>query len=416
MGPNGQAQYFARDIGEACQILLPALRAHLRGARRALPAPGGDHRPVGPRRAAPPLRAPRGRHGFATVGDVLLRRRSNPGRKKPFDIRTRDAGGRRPGPPAPRALVRHARRRDGGGLGRAPRRLPGVPARHRVAAAAAPRLPPGDGPEQWTGGHALPAVLQEGRPGHQRGERQPAGGGAGQPLRLRRLAGVDAPAGSSSTAPRSAARSSTSADRSSSASISRYHGGAFVVFSERPQRQPGGRRRSRAPTPRSSAAPRRPRWSSRARWSKRARRTRGSRSCEARVAAASGHEKARLRARLREVLRAVHSEKLGRGGGRVRRASTAWSGPGGVGSVHEIIPRAPLRPHPRSRRIERGHSQEREAGRRSGRADAPSPMRPDRLRSAGAGESLRLARGSTDAMETLSGALRVSLRRSRREE
>jgi hypothetical protein len=68
------------------------------------------------------------------------------------------------------------------------------------------------------------------------------------------------------------------------------------------------------------------------------------RELEAEMAAAGGHEKARLRARLREVTRAVHSEKLGQvadeydGVHSVERARR-------VGSVHEIIPAARLRPH-----------------------------------------------------------------------
>jgi hypothetical protein len=61
-------------------------------------------------------------------------------------------------------------------------------------------------------------------------------------------------------------------------------------------------------------------------------------------APATGSEKARLRARLREVVRAVHSEKLGQVAAEydavhsVERAQR-------VGSVDEIIPAARLRPH-----------------------------------------------------------------------
>ena len=85
MGPNGQAQYWAPDLAGACRVLLALLRAHLRRARRALPAPRADVRPARPRRRAPrrttrPARPrPRRRR---------LLRRANPGRKKPFDIRS----------------------------------------------------------------------------------------------------------------------------------------------------------------------------------------------------------------------------------------------------------------------------------------------------------------------------------------
>jgi acetyl-CoA carboxylase carboxyltransferase component len=81
MGPNGQAQYFARDLGEACLLLL----AHY------------EHTWVAPGERFPrptPTRDPRDRdvcdfpHGgaFRTVGEVFSPA-TNPGRKKPFEIR-----------------------------------------------------------------------------------------------------------------------------------------------------------------------------------------------------------------------------------------------------------------------------------------------------------------------------------------
>src|SRR5262249_9625690 len=84
MGPNGQAQYFADDLAGACRILL----AHY---EHAYVAPGERF----PRRAATRdphdrsvLEAPLARGvGFATVGDIFSDDK-NPGRKKPFDIRS----------------------------------------------------------------------------------------------------------------------------------------------------------------------------------------------------------------------------------------------------------------------------------------------------------------------------------------
>jgi acetyl/propionyl-CoA carboxylase alpha subunit/acetyl-CoA carboxylase carboxyltransferase component len=85
MGPNGQAQYWARDLGEACQILL-------RHYDHTYVVPGERF----PRRAL--TRDPFSRDvcayphgdvqgtGFALVGDVFSDEK-NPGRKKPFDIR-----------------------------------------------------------------------------------------------------------------------------------------------------------------------------------------------------------------------------------------------------------------------------------------------------------------------------------------
>src|SRR5207253_5770429 len=85
MGPNGQAQYFARDMGEACQILL-------RHYEHTYVMPGERF----PRRAKttdPITRDVRtsahtmaGDAEFTHVGDVFSDT-TNPGRKKSFDIR-----------------------------------------------------------------------------------------------------------------------------------------------------------------------------------------------------------------------------------------------------------------------------------------------------------------------------------------
>lgn len=81
MGPNGQAQYFARDIPDACGILLRHYEA-------TYVLPGERF----PRRAATtdPIDrnvedAPHGGE-FSVVGEVFSEA-TNPGRKKPFDIR-----------------------------------------------------------------------------------------------------------------------------------------------------------------------------------------------------------------------------------------------------------------------------------------------------------------------------------------
>ncbi len=83
MGPNGQAQYWARDIAEAVHILL----AHY---EHTYVAPGERF----PRRAATADPADRdvrsfshgGLHGFTTIGEIF-QNESNPERKRPFDIR-----------------------------------------------------------------------------------------------------------------------------------------------------------------------------------------------------------------------------------------------------------------------------------------------------------------------------------------
>ena len=81
MGPNGQAQYFARDLGDACRILLQHYD-------HTYVAPGERF----PRRAD--ASDPTDRdvcasvHGgeFETVGEVFSMD-ANPDRKRPFDIR-----------------------------------------------------------------------------------------------------------------------------------------------------------------------------------------------------------------------------------------------------------------------------------------------------------------------------------------
>ncbi len=191
MGPNGQAQYWAPTLEDACRVLLRALRPHLRRAGGALPAAGGDQRPGRPRRAHRPARRPWPAAGLRVVGDVFSDER-NPERKKPFDIRSvmRAVADTDHEP-----LERWARWRGGetvGGLGRARRRHPGLHARAGVAHAGPARVRPGRRAAVVDLGHAVPAVGAQGGPRDQRGQRQPAARRAGQPVRVRRLAGVDA--------------------------------------------------------------------------------------------------------------------------------------------------------------------------------------------------------------------------------
>ena len=72
MGPNGQAQYWARRPRGRLRDPLRPLRAHLRRARRALPTARGEHRPGRPRR--PQLSALRRRQRLPHRGRHLLRR------------------------------------------------------------------------------------------------------------------------------------------------------------------------------------------------------------------------------------------------------------------------------------------------------------------------------------------------------
>ena len=153
MGPNGQAQYFAKDIAEACRILL-------RHYEHTYVAPGELY----PRRAATTDPADRDvraygygqeHHGFATVGDVFSDAR-NPGRKKPFDVRkVMQAVVDQDQPP----LERWAGWRDAENTVVWDAHLGG----HAVALCGIESRPlqrlgfvPADGPDQWTAGTLFP--------------------------------------------------------------------------------------------------------------------------------------------------------------------------------------------------------------------------------------------------------------------
>ena len=354
MGPNGQAQYFARDVGEACRILL---RHH----EHAYLAPGERF----PRRAE--TRDPadrdvrlfpyerRDEHGFATVGDVLTDA-GNPGRKKPFDVRNvmRSVVDQDHAP-----LERWAAWRDAetvvvwdAHLGGWPVCLLGIESEPR------PRfgIPPADGPEQWTGGTLFPQSSRKAaRAINSASGRRPL-------VVLANLTGFD---GSPESLRQWQLEYGAEIGRAIVnfqgaivfCVVSRYHGGAFVVFSNALHDNLsvialdgthasviGGAPAaavvfSREVEKRTAADPR-------------------VAELEAGLAEASGPEKARLRARLREVTRAVHSEKLGQVADEydavhsVERARR-------VGSVHEVIPAARLRPR-LIEAVEKGIARERE--------------------------------------------------------
>jgi acetyl-CoA carboxylase carboxyltransferase component len=81
MGPNGQAQYFAADISDACRILIEHYRF-------AYVAPGERFPRIAPTNDPLDRDVRSAGHGgaFATIGDVFSEER-NPDRKLPFEIR-----------------------------------------------------------------------------------------------------------------------------------------------------------------------------------------------------------------------------------------------------------------------------------------------------------------------------------------
>jgi acetyl-CoA carboxylase carboxyltransferase component len=227
MGPNGQAQYRATDIAGACEVLL----AHY---EHAYVAPGERF----PRRArtvdpadrdvsGSPHRAPGS--DLETVGEIFGEA-TNPGRKKPFDIRAvMQAVIDSDHPP----LERWKGMREGemavawdAHLGGWPIALLGIESR------PVPRHGPvpADGPEQWTSGTLFPVASKK------IARAINAASGSRPLVVLANLAGFD---GSPESMRRmqleygaEIARAVVNFDGPIAfCVISRFHGGAFVVFS-----------------------------------------------------------------------------------------------------------------------------------------------------------------------------------------
>ena len=216
MGPERRGAVLGAEPGRGVRGAVRALRADVPGAGRAVAA-AGDHRRIPIDRDV--REAPHAVEGvdFDTVGDIFSPTRQ----PRPQEaVRHPHADGRhdRPGPRTARALAGDGRGRDGRRLRRPPRRPRRVPDRHRVAPAAAPRRDAGRRPGPVVGRHAVPAVVEEGRPRDQRGERARARSSCWPTCRASTARRSRCAACSSSTAPRSAGRSSTSTARSCCAS------------------------------------------------------------------------------------------------------------------------------------------------------------------------------------------------------
>ncbi len=83
MGPNGQAQYWAPDVSAAVDILLAHYAHTYRAPGERFPRPAPSSDPVDRDVSSSPHAGPG--TDFTTVGQVFT---ENPGRKKPFDIRS----------------------------------------------------------------------------------------------------------------------------------------------------------------------------------------------------------------------------------------------------------------------------------------------------------------------------------------
>jgi acetyl/propionyl-CoA carboxylase alpha subunit/acetyl-CoA carboxylase carboxyltransferase component len=340
MGVNGQAQYWARDIDEACHILF----SHY---EHTYIAPGERF----PRQAetADPIERdvqvyPHGKNGedvFTTVGEILSDQ-TNPGRKKSFDIRTvmkavtdqdhqpleRWAGMRA----AETAVVWDAH------LGGYPVCLIGIESR------PVPRMGfvPADGPDQWCAGTLFPQSSKK-------VARAINGASNNRPVVvLANLSGFD---GSPESMRRLQLEYGAEIGRAVVnfkgpivfCVISRYHGGAYVVFSKALNEQlevaalEGAYASVIGGAPAAAVV-----FASEV--EARARKDERLQVLTQAMAKAEGVEKGRLRAQWDELFKIVHSEKLGEMASefdRVHSVHRALS----VGALHRIIPPANLRPY-----------------------------------------------------------------------
>jgi acetyl/propionyl-CoA carboxylase alpha subunit/acetyl-CoA carboxylase carboxyltransferase component len=339
MGPNGEAQYWARDLGDACHILL---RHH----EHAYVAPGERF----PRRAptddpadrdvtAHPVTGDDGT-GFTRIGDIFGDEK-NPGRHKPFDIRT-VLGALVDRDHAPLERWRDMREAEtalvwDAHLGGQPVCLIGIESRTLPRAG----FVPADGPEQWSAATLYPLSSKKvARAIHSASGRRPV-------VILANLSGFD---GSPESLRRLQLEYGAEIGRAVVrfrgplifCGISRYHGGAYVVFSRRLNdglevlALEGSYASVIGGAPAAAVV-----FSGEVE-----RRTRSDPrllALEQDINRADEAERGRLRARWHDLYETVHSEKLGEVAeefDRVHSVERALR----VGSLHHIIPAARLRP------------------------------------------------------------------------
>ena len=338
MGPNGQAQYFARDLTEACSILLRHYdHSYLLATDRF------------PRRAATTDPIDRDvcafAHGrldgtdFQTVGDVFSDA-TNPGRKKPFDIRRvmlavsdqdhqpleRWAGWR----DAEIAVVWDAH------VGGYPVCMLGFESRSMARLGFVPT----DGPDHWTSGTLFPMASKKvARAINAASDNRPL-------VVIANLSGFD---GSPESMRRRQLEFGAEIGRAITnfggpivfVVISRYHGGAFVVFSRtlHDNMQVAALEGTFASViggaPAAAVVFARD-------VDQRTRKDARVTALEHELATADEEGKRRLRARLAALLKAVRSEKLGEVAEEFDRVHSIQRAVK-VGSVDQIIPPSELR-------------------------------------------------------------------------
>jgi acetyl/propionyl-CoA carboxylase alpha subunit/acetyl-CoA carboxylase carboxyltransferase component len=229
MGPNGQAQYWSPDLAGACEVLLHYYEHTYVAPGERFPRLGASSDPPDRDITGAPHHAPDS--DLKTVGEIFSEA-TNPGRKKPFDIRAvmRAVVDRDDAP-----LERWAGMREAevavawdAFLGGRPVAVLGIESR------PLPRFGsvPADGPEQWTSGTLFPMASKKiARAINAASGRRPL-------VVLANLAGFD---GSPESMRRLQLEYGAEIGRAivnfdgpiAFCVISRFHGGAFVVFSRR---------------------------------------------------------------------------------------------------------------------------------------------------------------------------------------
>ncbi|MGB8595544.1 MAG: carboxyl transferase domain-containing protein [Candidatus Sulfotelmatobacter sp.] len=342
MGLNGQAQYWAKDIDEACQLLLRHYEHTYVVPGERFPRQAATCDPVDRDvRVYPHGKNGNGEDGFELIGDILSDE-TNPGRKKSFDIRKvmmaaidqdhapleRWAGMRA----AETAVVWDAH------LGGYPVCLIGIESR------PLPRLGfvPADGPDQWTSGTLFPQSSKKlARAINAASNNRPV-------VVLANLSGFD---GSPESMRRLQLEYGAEIGRAVVnfkgpivfCVISRYHGGAYVVFSRALNENVevaaldgtyasviGG-----APAAAVVFA---------GEVEAKARKDARLQALSEAIAKAEGAEKGRLRAQWDELFKVVHSEKLGEMASEFDRVHSVQRALD-VGALNYIIPPANLRPY-----------------------------------------------------------------------
>ncbi len=340
MGFNGQAQYFARDIDDACRILMRHYEHTYIAPGEKSPRRAVTNDPIDRDVCLSPHRNGDG-EGFASVGEIFSNE-TNPGRKKSFEIRKvmravvdQDHGylerwsGMRS---AETAVVWDAH------LGGYPVGLIGIESK------PVPRFGfvPADGPDQWTAGTLFPLSSKKvARAINAASNNRPV-------VILANLSGFD---GSPESMRRLQLEYGAEIGRAVVnfqgpmvfCVISRYHGGAYVVFSRTLNEQLevvalegtyasviGGAPAAAVVFATEVEA--------------RAQKDSRVQALNQALAQADAAEKGRIRAELDELFKRVHSEKLGEVAAEFDRIHSVHRAME-VGALHTIIAPKTLRPY-----------------------------------------------------------------------